>query len=74
MDHARIKDALYNLREDSGASVEYARGILVGVMSALIAYNGSNFSDAAHTVKGCMPQDYRQECLPETWNNSYFSS
>jgi hypothetical protein len=37
-----LKDALYNTRDDSGASDDYARGLVVGVVSTLMSRGGND--------------------------------
>jgi hypothetical protein len=61
-----LKDALYNMREDSGASVDYGKGVIVGMMAALMS-TGKSFDVAWEIVRKSMPQNGRLECIPATW-------
>lgn len=64
----RIKDALYLLNEDSGASIEHARGALIGVMSTLEAFN-FHFKDVWPTIIGMLPDKVRVAAIPTIWLN-----
>jgi hypothetical protein len=64
----RIKDALYLLSEDSGASIEGARGAIIGVMSTLEAFNFT-FKDVWPTVVGMLPDKVRVAAIPTCWLN-----
>jgi hypothetical protein len=61
-----LRDVLVNTHAKSGASVDYGKGVVVAVVSTLMA-NGSSFEAACQTVKECLPPDFRRECIPETW-------
>lgn len=67
MDDNLIREALYNLTKESGASVEYGKGILVGVVTATMASNPYGFTEALQKIKSLMPFGYREECIPDTW-------
>ena len=65
----RLKDALYNLHPTSGASVDYGRGIVVGIVSALLE-TGFTFNEAFNiAVMKNLPKDYRMEAIPQAWRN-----
>lgn len=61
-----LKDSMYNLSADSGATDEYARGALVGAVSALMA-TGMSYHQALEAVVKCFPADYREQCIPSHW-------
>jgi hypothetical protein len=61
----RLKDALYTLRSDSGANVDYCRGLVIGLISAL-EYKGYTFKECCSIIYMNLPSGYRRECLPET--------
>lgn len=67
----RLKDALYNLHPSSGADDEYCKGLVVGVVSALMA-TGMTFSDSLRQVANCLPVGTRTigNVFPETWITS----
>lgn len=65
MDTTVLRSALYNLNDNSGASDGYARGLVVGIVSALVAY-GIEFDRALGIVKMNMPVNAR-DVLPESW-------
>jgi hypothetical protein len=60
-----IRDALYNLRSDSGANVDYCKGLVIGLISAL-EYKGYTFKECCSIIYMNLPSGYRRECLPET--------
>jgi len=60
----RLKDLMYLLLEESGASDEYAKGVLVGAVAALNAVNRNN---NITTIKPFLPEGFRVEVVPETW-------
>ena len=64
-----LKDALYNTNPNSGSSVEYGRGIIIGVVSGLMSVRGIAFSKAVRIVKENMPARFNRECIPDTWSD-----
>ena len=52
-EEVNLKDALYNMDHKSGASEEYARGLVVGVVSMLMS--SMTFDEAMDTVAEYMP-------------------
>jgi hypothetical protein len=65
-----LRDCLYNLNQSSGASNEYCKGMLVGLVSGLMA-DGDSFNYAIRTVAEHMPKNHRAlaDCTPEYWVN-----
>lgn len=61
-----LKDALYNTCEKSGASVDYGKGVVVGIVSALMG-EGHSFKVAWQITSCSLPKDWRIECIPEKW-------
>jgi len=62
----KISDALHNLSETSGASTEYAKGVLIGVVAALMAF-GMEFKDAFSECMKRFPVDFRIKSVPSAW-------
>lgn len=62
----RIKDSLYLTAENSGASIDYARGSIIGVVSALQAV-GMNFKESWPHIVKCLPDAVRVEAIPTVW-------
>lgn len=66
-----VKDALYNLSPESGASFDRARGTLVGVVSGLQAVvqhaTSDPFSFVWNKILPMFPKDFRIECIPPSW-------
>lgn len=63
-----LTDALSNLSPTSGASSDYNRGLLVGIVSGLMA-TGLSFEQALQYVAQACPETYKN-CLlllPESW-------
>lgn len=65
---ARVKDSLHLLAENSGASLEYARGNVIGVVSTMQAF-GYNFKDAWREVISYLPNNLRVNAIPNVWLN-----
>ena len=65
---ARIKDSLHLLEENSGATLEYAQGSLIGVVSTMQAF-GYNFKDAWREVISYLPDNLRVNAIPCCWLN-----
>jgi hypothetical protein len=65
---ARIRDTLHLLEENSGATIEYARGNLIGVISTMEAF-GYTFNDAWREVISYLPDNLRVKAIPCCWLN-----
>jgi len=61
-----LRDALYNVHPKSGASTQYGRGIVVGIIAVLMA-NGMEFNAALKRVCNLCPLKARIACFPEEW-------
>lgn len=61
-----LKDALYNLHKDSGSGVSYAKGLMVGAVSALM-HEGKSFDEALGLIYRNLPKGFRRECFPDGW-------
>jgi len=60
---------LYNLNEDSGAPIEYAKGTLIGMVSAFIAA-GEEFSTIwKNYIIPNLPDGLRVKAIPPAWLN-----
>lgn len=66
-----LKDALYNVHTDSGASADYSRGLVVGVVSTIMAMEGVSFETAVSIVRCHLPRGYRPERLPEAFREDF---
>lgn len=76
MNTTTLKDALYNGAKDCTGTTTlwshlsiaqaYARGIVVGIVSAFMA-DGMTFEEAIKQVASCLPEDYDPEIIPEHW-------
>jgi len=65
---ARVKESLHLLEERSGASLEYAQGSIIGVVSTMQAF-GYNFKDAWREVISYLPNNLRVNAIPTCWLN-----
>jgi len=66
---ARVQDALYYLDPASGASIDRAKGVLIGIVSTLMLFGIKNFSDIWRILIPLMPRNFRVACIPPTWRN-----
>lgn len=62
----RIAEAVHLCHPQSGASVEYARGVLVGITTALMAIDLSP-EGAVDVILQAWRPEYRDECWPQEW-------
>jgi hypothetical protein len=62
-----LKDALYNLHPDSGSSAEYAKGVLVGAVAAIMEVKGCDWEAAMGVVWPHLPEKVRYAAMPATW-------
>jgi hypothetical protein len=60
-------DALVNVRRDSGASDDYAKGLVIGVVSALMAESGCCFESVAADVARSLPVGFELDRLPDVF-------
>lgn len=67
-----LKDAVHNVSSSSGASEEYARGIVVGAVSALMA-TGMDWRMAITQIALNWPEDryVPRNVLPPTWVDAF---
>lgn len=62
-----LKDALYNFHPTSGATPIYNKGLIVGIVSALMS-TGYTFEDACQLVLDNLPKENNLDVsLPESW-------
>lgn len=61
-----LRDALHNLSPEAGSDSDYARGVLVGVVSGLCAC-GYSFDEALELCKINAPRTILPNSVPPTW-------
>lgn len=64
-----IKDVLGNCAPNSGASLDYARGCLVGVVSTLML--DLTFENALKKAYDAMPNEYMVDVVPQAWREQW---
>ncbi len=62
-----LGDALHNVHTSSGASDDYAKGIVIGALSALMAESGADFREIFPVIVEHLPVSFRPDRLPEAW-------
>ena len=63
---ARVSEVLYLMAPESGASVEYAKGAVVGLFAGLLCSQlGSK--EILQVVADNLPKNFRKEAIPESW-------
>jgi len=68
-----LKGVLHNLSSaENGDQHEYSKGLLVGVVSTLVAC-GMTIQDAEQLVWQCLPTDCHYERFPESFRTSFMS-
>jgi hypothetical protein len=67
-----LKDAMYNFAPDSGASEEYCKGLIVGLVAGLMA-TGMTWRNAVAQAAIAAPKTARigVESMPESWIDSF---
>lgn len=73
MQENHIRDALYNIANDSGADIEYAKGVLIGVVAVFTAM-GVPFDKALDKALGLSPEylKFRFACIPQPWREGLY--
>jgi len=66
-----LADALYNLCVRSGASDDYAKGLVVGAMSALMAETGKDYGELVPILAELMPARFDPIRLPGAWRADF---
>jgi hypothetical protein len=69
-----LRDALYVLSPKSGASEQYGRGLVVGVVNTLMSEHGWTFEQALRHVCHRCPHETRIACFPEEWRSRAYRS
>jgi len=64
-------DALYNVNASAGGSDDYSRGIVIGVMAALIAERDCSFDTAVEIVVEHLPLCFDPNRIPEAWRDNF---
>ena len=62
-----LRGALSYADPISGSSAEKAQGVIVGVVTTLMAAKGYKFSRAIHIVRENLPGNYTPDRLPDAW-------
>lgn len=68
-----IRDALYNAHRDNirdEKDVRYGTGVIVGVVSMVMAVNECDIADAIGAVRGILAgkqQKIDRRCIPDCW-------
>lgn len=62
-----LKDALYNASASSGASKDYSKGLIVGVVSTIMAMEAVSFEEACRIVRDNLPRRVAAYRIPEAF-------
>ena len=66
-----LKDCLHSLDCEEATDHAYDRGLVVGIVSALM-WRGASFQTAIGHVRNNLPRSYSVESLPHNWRQ-YFN-
>lgn len=66
MDTTLLKDGLYNLDPKSGATHQYARGMLAGIVVGLMT-TGLSFQEAWKLCEENFPEQVDYDAIPSNW-------
>jgi len=64
---ALLKDVLYNLTNHSGASDEYCKGLMIGIVSTIMAFENISHKDAMRIVAQYLPTAEHYRKIPKFW-------
>lgn len=65
-----LRDVLYHTHADSGASVVYARGVVLGVVAGLMDERGVSYDAVIVDVAVNLPEGFREEAIPPAFLDS----
>mgnify|MGYP000509961470 CR=1 FL=1 len=65
----RVSEALYLTAPRTGASVDYAKGVVVGVIACLIGL-GMPPEKALKLIAELLPNNYRKEAIPRPFRET----
>jgi len=65
-EEVRIIDALCLLSPQSGASDDHCRGVIMGIISTLMAF-GYDYKQAIATIDRLLPTDFRLNGIPKMY-------
>lgn len=71
---AYLRDVLHNLSVEVAMTPEqqaYAKGVLVGVVSAWMHMTDMPFDDSAKYLRRYLPADISTECIPVPWRKAF---
>lgn len=63
-----LYDALHNLDPDAVSNPEYARGVLVGVMAAVMHFKACEWHEAVDVVRPFLPRKIEPQAVPDGWH------
>ena len=66
----RVSDALYLTAPRTGASVDYARGVVVGTIVYLIFWFNMSSKEAFKLIAELLPDNYRKEAIPRSFRET----
>lgn len=71
-----LRDALYNCDEDctsydTNRNRTYARGVFVGIVSAIMAVSNCTFQEALQAVRPYVSERFDPLVLPDEWRKDF---
>ena len=66
-----LKDALHNVCADSGASDDYSRGLVVGLVAGMMAVTGLSYFELVPVVRAAMPKHIDPIRLPKSFRADF---
>ena len=70
MDSNTLVNVLHNLHHAEGSGTDYARGLLVGIITGLMA-TGMKWADAAAMCSRDMPRCIKAGTIPQSWIGAF---
>ena len=66
-----LMDALYNVHNASGASDDYSRGLVVGVVATLMSATGMSYEEAVRLIKSLLHHSFDPNRIPSAFRNDF---
>jgi hypothetical protein len=80
MNHLRrlqLRDTLMNCSKDviqnDEKKLTYAKGVLAGVVGAIMTIAGTSFEETVEFTKQLLPEDFDERCIPQwkDWQDAF---
>lgn len=73
----QLRDTLQNCSKDviqnDETKLTYAKGVLAGVVGAIMTVSGTSFEETVKFTKQLLPEDFDERCIPQwkDWQDAF---